>query len=179
MCLSFGNGLKGGGMFIIRFAEEADISFIIDLVKAGVLPRNFSFEEQNGIDMLSEQLLKVVNKYKQEIIGSDFLFVFDDQIKQKSIGMALLSGRNDSSGKASHFEVRFFAVIPEEQNKGYGNEMLSMIMEAAKGHNLEVSCLPQSDSMKKMLIKHGFLQINETIGGKKTFRLERKKNSLR
>lgn len=173
------NGLKGGSMFIIRFAKEADIPFIIDLVKAGVLTGNFYFEEQNGIDMLSEQLLKVVNIYKQEITGSDLLFVFDDQIKQKSIGMALLSGRNDSLGKASHFEVRFFAVIPEEQNKGYGNEMLSMIMEATKSHNLEVSCLPPSVSMKKMLIKHGFLQINETIGGKKTFRLEREKNSLR
>lgn len=166
-------------MFIIRFAKETDIPFIIDLIKAGVLTGNFYFEEQNGIDMLSEQLLNVVNQYKQEITDSDFLFVFDDQIKQKSIGMALLSGRNDSLGKASHLEVRFFAVIPEEQNKGYGNEMLSMIMDAAKNHNLEVSCLLPSVSMKKMLIKHGFLQINETIGGKKTFRLERKKSSLR
>ena len=40
------------------------------------------------------------------------------------MGFSLLTGRNDFAGRASHLEIRMFAVAADEQGKGIGKSML-------------------------------------------------------
>ncbi|EEJ5894622.1 GNAT family N-acetyltransferase [Salmonella enterica] len=92
------------------------------------------------------------------------------QLTRQPVGFSLLTGRNDFAGRASHLEIRMFAVAADEQGKGIGKSMLASIIEATPGHRLEASCLPPSTKMMRLLAGSGFKLIHETQGGKKTYR---------
>ncbi|HHX4034724.1 TPA: GNAT family N-acetyltransferase [Klebsiella pneumoniae] len=100
----------------------------------------------------------------------DYLFVFAEKLTRQPVGFSLLTGRNDFAGRASHLEIRMFAVAADEQGKGIGKSMLASIIEATPGHRLEASCLPPATKMMRLLDGSGFKLIHETQGGKKTYR---------
>lgn len=156
-------------MLDMRFGKDTDIPFIINLVRDEVASGAFFFNEKNSYNILENQLKIVTSKYRDNVCGADFLFVFEDKAKQETIGFVFLTGRNDKSGHASHLEIRMFAVTPKERKKGRGKEILASIIQATPGHRLEASCLPSSMNMMKLLAGQGFTLINETLGGKRTF----------
>ncbi|WP_234011273.1 GNAT family N-acetyltransferase, partial [Cronobacter sakazakii] len=51
-------------------------------------------------------------------------------LTRQPVGFSLLTGRNDFAGRASHLEIRMFAVAADEQGKGIGK---SMLVNAAAG----------------------------------------------
>ncbi|MFP1771047.1 N-acetyltransferase family protein [Lonsdalea quercina] len=153
----------------IRLGNDSDIPFIMNLVRDGITSGAFSLADGNGLETLRSELQSVIQKYRDNFLGGDYLFVFSDPLTCKPVGFALLTGRNDFAGRASHLEIRMFAVAAENRGKGIGRSMLASIIEATPSHRLEASCLPPSIQMMRLLARSGFKLINETQGGKKTY----------
>lgn len=157
-------------MLDMRLGNDNDIPFIMNLVRDGIASGAFFCFGGKGFEIVISELESVIQKYRDNIPIGDYLFVFDDQLKREPVGFALLTGRNDFAGHASHLEIRMFAVAADKQGKGIGKNMLTSIIEATPGHRLEASCLPPSIKMMKLLTGSGFKLINKTQGGKKTYR---------
>lgn len=81
-------------------------------------------------------------KYRDNIPIGNYLFVFDDQLKREPVGFALLTGRNDFAGRASHLEICMFTVVADKQSKSIGKNMFSSIIEATTGYRHSVYLLP-------------------------------------
>ncbi|EBO8969110.1 GNAT family N-acetyltransferase [Salmonella enterica subsp. enterica serovar Infantis] len=157
-------------MLDMRLGNDSDIPFIMNLVRDGITSGAFFYFDGKGFETVKSELESVTRKYRDNIPIGDYLFVFDGTLKREPVGFALLTGRNDFAGRASHLEIRMFAVAADKQSKGIGKNMLTSIIEATPGHRLEASCLPPSIKMMKLLAGSGFKLINTTQGGKKTYR---------
>ncbi|EAS5615218.1 GNAT family N-acetyltransferase [Salmonella enterica] len=161
-----------GAMLDMRLGNDKDIPFIMNLVREGITSGAFFYANGDGLETVKSELQAVTQKYSANIPVADYLFIFDEQLTRKPVGFALLTGRNNFAGLASHLEIRMFAVSADKQGKGIGKSMLNSIIEATPGHRLEASCLPPSTKMMGLLAGSGFTIINETQGGKKTYRFE-------
>ncbi|HGB1290234.1 TPA: N-acetyltransferase family protein [Salmonella enterica subsp. enterica serovar Saintpaul] len=157
-------------MLDMRLGNSGDIPFIMNLVRDGITSGVFFYAEGNGLETVRSELQSVTQQYRDNIPVGDYLFVFAEKLTRQPVGFSLLTGRNDFAGRASHLEIRMFAVAADEQGKGIGKSMLASIIEATPGHRLEASCLPPATKMMRLLAGSGFKLIHETQGGKKTYR---------
>lgn len=153
-----------------RLGKKSDVKFVLSEVQKGLANGCFYFEGDNFLREFEKELLQVTNAHERDVMIADFLFIFDDKRSGKTIGFALLTGRNDASGLASHIEIRMFGVEESSRGQGMGKFMLQELKRVAPGHNLEASCLPASAVMARLLDREGFTQIKVSPFGKRTFR---------
>jgi hypothetical protein len=93
-------------MLDMRLGNDYDIPFIMNLVRDGIASGTFFCFGGKGFEIVKSDLESVIQKYRDNIPIGDYLFVFDDQLKREPVGFALLTGRNDFAGRASHLEIR-------------------------------------------------------------------------
>ncbi|PSD63261.1 N-acetyltransferase, partial [Acinetobacter nosocomialis] len=117
-------------MLDMRLGTSGDIPFIMNLVRDGITSGAFFYAEGNGLETVRSELQSVTQLYRDNIPVGDYLFVFAEKLTRQPVGFSLLTGRNDFAGRASHLEIRMFAVAADEQGKGIGKSMLASIIEA-------------------------------------------------
>lgn len=115
-------------MLDMRLGNNKDIPFIMNLVREGITSGAFFYANGDGLETVKSELQAVTQKYSANIPVADYLFIFDEQLTRKPVGFALLTGRNNFAGLASHLEIRMFAVSADKQGKGIGKSMLNSIM---------------------------------------------------
>jgi len=153
-----------------RLAKKSDVKFVLSEVQQGLDKGYFYFEGDDFLSKFEKELLQATSAHERDVMIADFLFIFDDIRSGKTIGFALLTGRNGANGLASHLEIRMFGVEESSRGQGVGKFMLQELKRVAPGHNLEASCLPASTVMAIMLDREGFTQIKVSPFGKRTFR---------
>ena len=136
-----------------RVANLTDLHFICSCILYGARKDHYS------IDVENQAIVKCMKKEIQSVISNQKLL--DNRQAQATIYLVdnirvALVIISEASPGDSCYELYAMSVIKSHQNKGYGTQILDIVLDRFLYLDICARCLPASNRMSRLLMQRGF-----------------------
>jgi len=136
-----------------RVANLTDLHFICSCILYGARKGHYS------IDVENQAIVKCMKKEIQSVISN--LKLLDNRQAQATIYLVdnirvALVIISEASPGDSCYELYAMSVIKSHQNKGYGTQILDIVLDRFLYLDICARCLPASNRMSRLLMQRGF-----------------------
>jgi len=145
-----------------RPGNTSDLGFICSCLLSDARKGHFS------IDVNDRQAVHHVRQEIAAMLGHDSAHaVYTFLIGEKRVGFAILSSL---PARPRCRELYALSVAVKFRGRGYGHQLLLILLQKLQQHIVYARCAPSSVAMQQMLLGHNFQCIQETEKGIRIFR---------
>jgi ribosomal protein S18 acetylase RimI-like enzyme len=159
-----------------RNAREIDVTGIGDEIKKASLSGIYNFGDLSQLAGFIDSLKFITEIQKGNLqlaipgpSMADCLYVMEDINAKNAVGYVLVTGRSQTDSFPSYIEIRAFGINNKLQKRGLGKLMMEFLLTSFDSHILVAHCLPFATGMASLLQRNGFVFMDSTEGGKRTY----------